>query len=81
MATTDRGGWLLGVDIGTTGVRGSVVDALGRVVTEAHEACPPDTCGEGRVEADAEAWWNAARAVIGRIGQSAPLARVEGVGG
>jgi len=80
MATTDRGGWLLGVDIGTTGVRGAVVDALGRVVAEANEACPPDTCGEGRVEADAEAWWNAARAVIGRIGQSAPLARVEGVG-
>jgi xylulokinase len=71
---------LLGIDVGTTGVRGAVVDERGCVVAEANEACPPDAPAPGRAEADAEAWWSAVCAVIGRIRDRTPLSRIEGVG-
>ena len=80
MGTGGGGGQLLGIDIGTTGVRGAVIDAHGGVVAEANETCAPDTGAPGIVEADAEAWWNAARTVIGRLAQKAKLARIDGIG-
>src|SRR5260221_12999546 len=80
MGSTSAGSWLLGIDIGTTGVRGAVIDTRGNLVAEAAEPCPPVATAAGRVEGDAEAWWSAVRAVIGRIGQRVPLARVQGVG-
>ncbi len=71
---------LLGIDVGTTGVRGAAVDERGRIVAEASEPCPPEMPAPGRVEADAEAWWRASCTVIARIGRSAPLERIHGVG-
>jgi xylulokinase len=80
MGTGGGGGQLLGIDIGTTGVRGAVIDAHGGIVAEANEACAPDTDAPGIVEADAEAWWNAARTVIRRLAQDATLAHIDGIG-
>ena len=62
---------LLGIDVGTTGVRAAVFDA-------ARDACWPKrasrarttTPAPGRAEADAEAWWTAVRAVVRAPGAS-----------
>jgi sugar (pentulose or hexulose) kinase len=35
MGTSGGAGWLLGIDIGTTGVRGAVIDTRGGIVAEA----------------------------------------------
>jgi xylulokinase len=80
MGTSGGAGWLLGIDIGTTGVRGAVIDTRGGIVAEASEACAPETGAPGIVEADAEAWWDAVRAVIRRLAQKASLARIDGIG-
>ena len=80
MGTGGGGGQLLGIDIGTTGVRGAVIDAHGGIVAEANETCAPDAGAPGIVEADAEAWWNAARTVIRRLAQKATLAPIDGIG-
>jgi xylulokinase len=71
---------LLGIDVGTTGVRAAVVTEGGRTLAEASEPCPPDTRVSGRAEADPEAWWVAIRAVLGRIGSRTPLSDIEGIG-
>jgi xylulokinase len=69
---------LLGIDVGTTGVRAVVVTEAGRTVVQAAEPCPPDTRDNGRAEADPEAWWAAVRTVLGRLGPS--LGDVRGIG-
>jgi xylulokinase len=71
---------LLGIDIGTTGVRAGVLDEQGRLVAEASAACPPSTPAPGRAEGDAETWWTAVREACGRVGQRVSLARIEGLG-
>jgi xylulokinase len=73
--------WLLGIDIGTTGVRAAIVDGAGRRVADAGIPCPPHTPREGHVEADAEAWWAAVLSVLARLVDSGvSLARVDAVG-
>ncbi|HLK37919.1 MAG TPA: FGGY family carbohydrate kinase [Polyangiaceae bacterium] len=71
--------WLLAIDVGTTGVRAAVLDLAGRAVAEAGEDCEPRAQGDGQVEADAEGWWEAARRILGRIGQRAALSQVEAI--
>jgi xylulokinase len=71
---------LLGIDVGTTGVRAALVDDTGRTLADATQSCPPDLSVSGRAEADPEAWWAAVRTVIGRIGSQASLADVAGIG-
>lgn len=70
---------LLGIDVGTTGVRAGAFDADGRCAAEASEACPHEAPAPGRAEADAEAWWAAACRLCARLAQSVPLDRVEAV--
>ena len=71
---------LLGVDIGTTGVRAAVFDERGRVVAHATGLCPHATPAPGYAEADAEAWWRTVQKVVGHLGQETALARVDAVG-
>jgi xylulokinase len=71
---------LLGVDIGTTGVRAAVFDERGRVVAQAVESCAQAVPAPGQAEADAEDWWRAVRAVLGGIAHRTPLARIDAVG-
>jgi xylulokinase len=71
---------LLGVDIGTTGVRAAVFDKRGRVVAKAAENCPVAAPAPGRAEADAEEWWRAVCAVLGGIAHGTPLAHVAALG-
>jgi xylulokinase len=70
---------LLGIDVGTTGVRVGAFEPDGRIVAEASEPCPHEAPAPGWAEADAEAWWRAACAACARVGERAPLARVEAI--
>lgn len=71
---------LLGVDVGTTGVRAGIFDERGRRAAEASAACPPRTAASGRAEADAEGWWTAVCEVCRRIGQGGSLGQIAGIG-
>jgi xylulokinase len=71
---------LLGIDVGTTGVRVGALDENGRVLAEASEAWRHDAPRAGWAEADAESWWaavtRACRSVVERVGAD----RIEAVG-
>jgi xylulokinase len=70
---------LLGIDVGTTGVRAGIFDEQGTLKAQASEPCPPDTTTSGRAEADPEAWWNAVGAVCAALAQVVPLHAVDAV--
>lgn len=58
---------LLGIDIGTTGVRAAVFDGGGTMLDDASEPCPYDAPEPGWAEIDPERWWAAAGAALGRL--------------
>jgi xylulokinase len=70
---------LLGIDLGTTGVRAGVFDERGSLLAEASEACPYATPAAGRAEAEAEDWWTAVRGVCARLAAQESLERVDAV--
>jgi xylulokinase len=70
---------LLGIDVGTTGVRAGVFDEQGSLLAEASEACPHSAPAVGRAEADADGWWAAVRGVCARVGAQESLERVDAV--
>jgi xylulokinase len=74
------GAALLGVDVGTTGVRAAVFDELGRAMAHATEGCPHAIPAPGFAEGDAEVWWRAVGKVVARLGRETPLARVDAIG-
>jgi xylulokinase len=71
---------LLGVDVGTTGVRVAAIDDRGCVVAQATEACTYQAPAAGRAEADPEAWWRAVCAGTTRVGRRTSLAHVAAIG-
>jgi xylulokinase len=71
---------LLGIDVGTTGVRAAAIDEDGAVVADASEPCPADTRVQGRAEIDAERWWRATCSLMARLAARVSLDRVEAVG-
>lgn len=71
---------LLGIDVGTTGVRVAVLDERGAVLAEASEPTPPELPSRGRAEADADAWWAAAIAAMGRVHARVSLEMIDAVG-
>jgi xylulokinase len=70
---------LLGIDLGTTGVRAGVFDEQGSPLAEASEPCPSSAPAVGRAEADAEDWWTAVRGVCARLAARESLERVDAV--
>ena len=58
---------LLGIDIGTTGVRAAAFAEDGRMVTDASVGCPHESPRPGWAEADPEAWWRAVARVLGEL--------------
>lgn len=63
---------VLGIDVGTTGVRVIAVDQTGHVVKQAHKALPFDVLPGGGTEQDPRDWWEAAvtclREITGELG-------------
>ena len=58
---------LVGVDVGTSGVKGIAIDADGGVLAVAEEPYPLSTPRPGWAEQDPEDWWRAARSVLDRL--------------
>jgi xylulokinase len=58
---------LIGLDVGTSGVKGLAIDHDGAVVAVAEEPYPLSTPRPGWAEQDPEDWWRAARTVLGRL--------------
>ncbi|MBX3190315.1 MAG: hypothetical protein KF819_25170 [Labilithrix sp.] len=61
---------LLGIDIGTTGVRAAVFTPDGAPLADASVACPHDAPRAGWAEADPDAWWRAACRALAEVGAS-----------
>lgn len=72
-------GVLLGIDIGTTGVRAALFADDGTLVADASVACPHDAPRPGWAEADPEAWWRATARALREVATRASLADVKGV--
>jgi xylulokinase len=64
---------LVGLDVGTTGVKGVAINPDGEVVGKAEEGYPLSTPQAGWAEQDPEDWWRASRAALDSLGGE-PLA-------
>jgi xylulokinase len=58
---------LIGLDVGTSGVKGIAIDAHGAVLAVAEEPYPLSTPHRGWAEQDPEDWWRASQAVLARL--------------
>ena len=58
---------LVGLDVGTTGVKGVAVDAAGGVLATAEEHYPLSTPKPGWAEQDPEDWWQASQRVLAQL--------------
>jgi xylulokinase len=62
---------LIGLDVGTTGVKGIAISPDGRVLASASEEYPLSTPRPGWAEQDPEEWWRAAQACLARLPEGA----------
>jgi xylulokinase len=58
---------LVGLDVGTTGIKALRISAEGKVLARAEEAYPLATPQPGWAEQDPEDWWRAAEAALARV--------------
>jgi xylulokinase len=58
---------LVGIDVGTSGVKGVAIDGDGTVVASAEAGYPLSTPAPGWAEQDPEEWWRATQAVLERL--------------
>jgi len=58
---------LVGLDVGTSGVKGIAIDGDGAVLAVAEEPYPLSTPHPGWSEQDPEDWWRASQAVLARL--------------
>ncbi|MGE3295139.1 MAG: FGGY-family carbohydrate kinase [Geminicoccaceae bacterium] len=72
-----RGGKVyLGVDVGTSGVRGIAIDSTGAVVAQASAPLPPPLAVDGGLRQDPELWWAPTARVIGDVAAAVPGHRI-----
>src|SRR3984893_19521948 len=67
---------LIGLEVGTSSLKGLAIDENGALLGEAERAYPFDTPRPGWAEQDPELWWQAAVAVLAALGAE----RAEGIG-
>jgi xylulokinase len=60
---------LVGLDVGTTGVKAIVLSPTGEVLARAEEGYPFEIPQPGWAEQDPEAWWHGAEAALAALGQ------------
>jgi len=58
---------LIGVDVGTSGVKAIAISPSGEIVASAEESYPLSTPQAGWAEQDPEDWWRAAEACLARL--------------
>jgi sugar (pentulose or hexulose) kinase len=71
--------YVIGVDMGTQGIRAMAVASNGTVVARASVPLPPETPGTapaGIFEQDAEEWWHATCSVLGQLGERLTMAGI-----
>jgi len=71
---------LLGIDIGTTGVRTAVFDAAGTMLADASVPCAYDAPSPGWAEIAPERWWRAVNEALARLPDLAAVTAVAVVG-
>src|SRR2546426_6992638 len=73
---------LLGLDVGTTGVKGLIINVNGEVVATANEDYPLSTPMPNWAEQDPQDWWNATLRVVRKLTGSSGIAakNITGVG-
>jgi xylulokinase len=69
---------LVGIDVGTSGVKGLAIDPAGEVVARAEAEYPLSTPRLGWAEQDPADWWTATEAVLSRLQEVAGVP--EGIG-
>jgi len=62
---------LVGIDVGTTGVKGVAISPRGKVLATAEEPYPLSTPYPGWSEQDPEDWWRATQACLARLPEGA----------
>ena len=67
---------LLGLDVGTSSVKGLLVSPAGDVVARAEEQYPLSTPRPGWSEQDPEDWWRATQAVLEALRAAGPVAAI-----
>jgi xylulokinase len=74
-------GPLVGIDIGTSGVKGVAIDDSGEVLAAAVQQYPLSTPRPGWAEQDPEDWWQAGRAVLSRLTEATRAPAAIGLSG
>ena len=69
---------LVGIDVGTSAVKGLAIDEHGSVLARAKASYPLSTPRPGWAEQDPELWWEATSSVLAELGRQA--GRPEGIG-
>ena len=70
----------LGIDIGTSGVKGVLVDECDRLLAEASSPLDVQRPKPLWCEQDPDAWWTATLAVVDRLASTQPMSQVEAIG-
>jgi xylulokinase len=70
---------IVGLDVGTGGVRAVAVNDAGEIVAEASSEYPLHTPRPGWTEQDPEDWWNGSKEVLGKVATEAG-GKVDGIG-
>lgn len=63
--------YLLGIDLGTTNVKGLILNESGTIIASASRSYPLILPGEGMAEQDADIWWNHTQEVISELTKAA----------
>ncbi|HZI40087.1 MAG TPA: xylulokinase [Gemmatimonadaceae bacterium] len=80
MTASAKDAHVLGLDVGTSGVKAALVSMSGDVIASATSALSLSTPRPGWAEQDPDAWWQASIASILAVREQCPNARVTAVG-
>jgi xylulokinase len=69
--------FLLGVDVGTSSVKSSLIDFNGNVVHEASTSMPPVNVKGSEAEYDPEIWWMSFKSLLLKINQNIELEKIK----
>ena len=72
-------GFVIGLDLGTSGVRAVAVDASGQILGMGAAKLPPTKATGARREQSPEDWWNGCRAALDELGEKIDLSGAKAI--